>query len=156
MTLLGGQGTAGGLFQKGLESLAAGETLAALAYFEKSFKEDPSPECKSFLALMIASERGQVKEAVELCEQAVAEAPEAVRCHLNLGRVLVKAGRKAEAIEAVRRGLGLAGAGAPHAAEGEAFLNSLGTRRKPVLPFLPRRSFINKYLGIALSRLGLR
>jgi hypothetical protein len=71
--------------------------------------------------------------------------------YLNLGRVHLKAGRKRDAIETVRKGLGFG-----DSKEAVLFLNTLGTRRKPVLPFLPRRNFLNKYLGLLFSRLGLR
>lgn len=35
-------------------------------------------------------------------------------------------------------------------------LDKLGLRKPPVIPFLSRGNPINKYLGIILSRMGLR
>jgi tetratricopeptide (TPR) repeat protein len=147
---------AGDLLQEGVDCLERGESLKALSCFEKSFRLRQDPRCKSYVGLMIALERGQIREGISLCEESVVEAPDAPVCHLNLGKVLLRAGRKLEAIEAVREGLRVCGEDQAASAAADAFLNSLGTRRKPPLPFLPRNNFINKSLGIFLGWLGLR
>jgi hypothetical protein len=35
-------------------------------------------------------------------------------------------------------------------------LENLGVRKKPLIPFLPRSNFVNKYAGLLLHRLKLR
>jgi tetratricopeptide (TPR) repeat protein len=139
------------LLNKGIALLKNGETLNALSCFEKSFGLRGDPKCQSYLGAMIAVERGQIKEAVSLCEDAIAKNPEDPVGYLNLGRVYLKAGRKQEAIETVRKGLGFG-----KSEEAVSFLNSLGTRKRPIIPFLSRGNFLNKYMGLVLYRLGLR
>lgn len=144
------------LLKEGEDSLERGESLKALACFEKSFKLRQDPRCKSYLGLMIALERGQIREGISLCEESVVEAPDSAVCHLNLGKVLLRAGRKFEAIEAVREGLRVCGGNEGASAAATSFLISLGTRRRPVIPFLSRNNLLNKYLGIILGWFGLR
>jgi tetratricopeptide (TPR) repeat protein len=73
--------------------------------------------------------------------------------YLNLGRTYLAAGRKEEAFEAFRTGL-------MYGSENEDLLceiRDLGLRRKPIVPFLPRSSPVNKYIGKLLHNLcGLR
>jgi tetratricopeptide (TPR) repeat protein len=73
--------------------------------------------------------------------------------YLNLGRAYLAAGSKEEAFEAFRMGL-------MFGSENEDLLyaiRDLGIRRKPIVPFLPRSSPINKCIGKLLHNLhGLR
>jgi tetratricopeptide (TPR) repeat protein len=139
------------LLARGIEHLREGESLNALSCFEKSFSLRKNARCQSYLGAMIAVERGQVKEALTLCEDAISADPEDPVLYLNMGRVFLKAGKKRQAIETVRKGLGFG-----KSEEAVRFLNSLGTRKRPVIPFLPRRNFVNKYLGLLFKSLGLR
>jgi tetratricopeptide (TPR) repeat protein len=141
------------LYRKGLNAIKNGNTLEALASFEKAFKLEPEkPRILSFLGLCIAYERGVVKEAISLCEKALQTEPQAVEHYLNLGKVYLKAGIKVKAIEILREGLKIDNKNPEIIAE----LQALGLRKKPVIPSLSRDNFINKYLGIILSKLGLR
>jgi len=69
--------------------------------------------------------------------------------YLNLGKAYIAAGNKREAIRVFNRGLGADG----DDSELLAMLKSLGIRRRPMIPFFSRSNFLNKYLGIFLSRL---
>ncbi len=129
-----------------------GKTLEALALFEKAFTLEPeNPKLQSFLGFCIACERGKIKEAIGLCERALQADSQNIENYLNLGRVYLRAGLKTKAIETFRKGLEV-----DKNPEIMAELQVLGTRKKPVFPFLPRSHFLNKYLGLILSRLGLR
>lgn len=139
------------LFKKGVEHLHREEHLQALSTFEKSFKLKETVLCQSYLGLCVATERGNIKEGLTLCEEAVAMEPEDPVLYLNLGKVLFKAGRKHEGIETVRKGLGFG-----ESKDSVLWLQSLGIRKNPVFPFLNRKNFLNKYLGLLLSRLGFR
>jgi len=70
---------------------------------------------------------------------------------LNLGRVYLAKGDKAEALRTWREGM--AKGGSPELVQQ---LERLGTRNRPALPVLARKNPINRYLGILLTRLGLR
>ena len=139
------------LFNKGMQELTEGKTLAALSCFEKALAIEDDPLISSFFAFCIAKERGEIQKAIAFCNAAMKKEPENSFHYLNLGKIyLVKKDIK-EAINIFRQGL--------HYEENQQIvhaLNKLGTRKPPVIPFLKRRNIINKYLGMILSRLKLR
>lgn len=139
------------LFNKGLEALGHGDTLSALACFEKAIKIENSPVNCSYFAFCIAKERGQFSKAISLCEESIKKEPENPVHYLNLGRVYLIAGKKEDAVKIFREGLSYE---ANQQIVNE--LNRLGTRKPPVIPFLNRKNLLNKYLGIILERLGFR
>lgn len=139
------------LFADGLEALSQGNTSSALAFFERAIEMDDRPVYWSYLAFCIAKERGSFEVAVALCGKARAREPEnPVHC-LNLGKIYLVAGKKADAIKTFNEGLSLG-----TSQEITEELNRLGIRKGPVLSFWERDHFVNKYLGILLKKLGLR
>ncbi|MHA2010586.1 MAG: tetratricopeptide repeat protein [Candidatus Hodarchaeales archaeon] len=141
------------LFNKGRESFKSSNTLEALAFFEKSLKIEPeNPICLSFLGVCIAYERGQIAEAKNLCEKALKEDPHTIENYLNIGKILLHAKLTSEAIEAFRKGLKIDNKN-PEIIEQ---LQTLGLRKKPIISFLSRNNFFNKYLGIILRRIWPR
>lgn len=135
------------IFQEGLIFLEQGNSLAALACFERALAFEQLPVYRSYHALCIAKERGQARRAEEICRAAASDDPENPVIYLNLGRVLMMADKKPEAIEAFRSGL-QCGPNEEIIRE----LTMLGTRKPPVLPFLRRTHPLNKYLGILFRR----
>jgi tetratricopeptide (TPR) repeat protein len=139
------------LFNEGLRLLGESNLLGALACFEKAHIQEKSPIIQSYLGYCIAMERGQITEALTLCRAAIESEPHNPEHYLNLGRVYLKAERKDEAIAELRRGLSFSDN------QGiRALLERLGLRKKPVFSFLPRNSFLNKYVGLILGRFRLR
>ena len=127
--------------------------LEALGLAERASREAPAdPEVRAYLGYLIAAERGQVRQGVELCEAALAASPHPCSVELNAARTYVKAGRKADAMRCLQAGLALAPADAALAAE----LRRLGVRLPPVLAWLPRSSGLNRLLGLLAARLRLR
>ncbi len=60
------------IFLRGvLNELAVGHGLSALVYFEKAAQIKNVPVYVSYLALCIAKERGQMRKAISLCEEAI-------------------------------------------------------------------------------------
>ena len=139
------------LFSRALASFSAGEYQAALAQLERALKLEDNPLLHSYLGLCIAKERGQVKKGRELCLASLELEPENPVHYLNLARVHQVARDKPQALEALRKGMGVGGS-----EEIAALLAILGKRKPPPLRFLARDHFLNKWLGIALSRIGLR
>ena len=139
------------LFKKGLESLARNEWTAALACFEKAAGLLNIPIHNSFLALCIARERGQTNKALALCRETLEAEPDNSILYLNMGKIYLMQGKTEEAIEILRKGLTQ-----ETNEQIIAELGRIGTRRPPPLSFLSRDNPLNKYLGIILSRLGLR
>ena len=138
-------------FSRGLRALQEGNSLVALSFFERAFVLGSSPAYSSYLGFCIAKERGQFKKGMFLCRDALEKEPDNPVHYLNLGRIHLAAGDKGEAIKVLRQGLA-------HGANQElvGLLNSIGTRKPPVIASLSRENLINKYLGIILKRLGLR
>lgn len=138
-------------FTRGLNELAVGHGLSALVYFEKAVQIKEVPVYVSYLALCIAKERGQIRKAISLCEEAIKREPENPIHYLNLGKIYLYTVDKETAINTFRAGL-------RYETNQQIIeeLNKLQTRRPPVIPFLERNNPFNKYLGIILTRLGLR
>jgi len=136
-----------GLFTKGLEALAQGNTLSALSYFENVINIEDSPVVSSYYAFCIAKERGQVSKAISLCEKAIKKEPKNSLHYLNLGRIYLITNNKEDAIKIFREGLN-------YEANQQIVeeLNRVGTRKPPVIPYLKRSNPINKYLGIILRK----
>ncbi len=139
------------LFEKGLALLRDDNPLAALTCFEKAYSLKKTPELQSYLGFCIAAERGKITEALGLCNLALAHEPDNPVHYLNLGRIYLKADKKTDAIETLRKGLSFG-----KNAEIHQLLENLGMRKKSVVPFISRDNFLNKYLGLLLHRLKLR
>jgi tetratricopeptide (TPR) repeat protein len=139
------------LLEKGSEAISQGEIISALSYFERALRIEESPVASSYFAFCIARERGQLSRAISLCTEAMRQEPQNPVHYLNLGRIYFLAGMKLDAIKILREGL-------KHEKNQQIIdeLNSLGTRKPPVLFFLKRSNPLNKYLGILLKKLGLR
>lgn len=143
--------TANELFEKGVAFLREDNPLAALTCFEKAYSLKKTPELQSYLGFCIAAERGKITEAIMLCNDALSHEPDNPVHYLNLGRVYLKANKKTDAIETLRKGLSFG-----ENEEIHRVLDSLGPRKKPVLTFLRRGNFLNRYIGMLLNRLKLR
>ncbi len=139
------------LIEKGIAFLHDNDRLAALTCFDKAFVQGRSPLLMSYFSYCIATERGQIKEALKLCNDALSQEPDNPIHYLNLGRIFLHAGKGEEALSALRKGLSI----------GDnqmitVLLEKIGTRKKPVFPFLKRSNLLNKYAGLLLNRLKLR
>ena len=139
------------LFIKGLTDFNKGQTLSALTCFEKADKIEKDSLNTSYLALCMAQQRGLVKNAILLCEEAIQKEPENSTLYLNLGKIYLLGRRKEDAIKAFREGL-------KYETNQQIIdeLTKLGTRKPPIFPSLPRSHPINKYLGIILKILRIR
>jgi tetratricopeptide (TPR) repeat protein len=67
--------------------------------------------------------------------------------YLNLGRAYIAAGKKKDAIDALKKGLKYEGSNIDLKKE----LQGLGVRKQPPMPFLDRSNPINKYIGMILK-----
>lgn len=138
-------------FARALDALAEDNAVAALAHLEKALKLNDNPCWYSYLGYCVAKERGQYRRGVELCLVSMETERENPAHSLNLGKVHLVSGQKNEALRVFREGMAKGGE-----AEIQRHLEELGMRKPPVLSFLPRTNILNKYLGLLLSRLGLR
>jgi tetratricopeptide (TPR) repeat protein len=137
-------------YTKGVESVAKGDFLSGLAYFEAAIelakkveKIAPPPKYLSYYGLCLAMVSTKSQTALELCESAVAVEFYNPDLFHNLARVHLRMGRRDRAYPVLLRGLQL------HPGHRGLIgdMHSLGIRRKPVLPFLARGNPVNRLLG---------
>ncbi|MDD2541789.1 MAG: tetratricopeptide repeat protein [Desulfuromonadaceae bacterium] len=138
-------------FEQAQRELEQNNVLAALACLERALSIWDDPIWYSRLGFCIAKQRGQITRAFELCRTAIEHDPGNSLHYLYLGKVYLVAGNTYEALQAFRQGIVCGGS-----PELERMLDSIGTRKSPVIPFLSRNNPLNKFMGIILSRMGLR
>ena len=139
------------LLLKGEQAMQDGDTLVALLQFEMALKLSPLPGVKSKLAYCLAKERRQYQKAMALCREALEAEPDNPDHYYQLSRIYLVAGQKSQAIKSFRKGLKFK-RHQPIIDE----LTRLGVRKDPVFPSLPREHFLNRSVGILLSKLGTR
>lgn len=138
-------------FAKGVESVGRGDFLSGLAYFEAAMelakkieKVTPPPKYLSFYGLCLSMVSTKTQTALELCESAVAVEFYNPDLFHNLARVHLRMGRRDRAYPVLLRGLQLH----PGHRGILADLRAMGTRRRPLLPFLARGNPVNKFFGM--------
>lgn len=133
------------------QQISNSQFRAALAAVEKIPAEARTPLALSAEALCLAQVKASYKSAANLCHEAIKKDPKNPEHYYRQGRILLLAGRKKDAVWVLRMGL-------RHGRHREIIetLASMGIRRPPPIPFLPRSNPLNKYLGKLLARLNLR
>jgi Flp pilus assembly protein TadD len=103
----------------------------------------------SLYGYCLARERETYDTAIDLCQRALRLKPSDPDLLVNLGKVHRLSGNKLTAhgtfIRAWERKKGHSGAATE--------LSRMGIRRRPVIPFLPRSHWSNKYLGIIRAKI---
>jgi Flp pilus assembly protein TadD len=139
------------LLKEGITALDAGQANRALERFEAAAELEERPEVLSYLAVCLATVRQEFATAERLCREAIEDDPRNALHYLNLGRVLLLADRKPEAIRVLRNGL-LRQSNPKIKQE----LQRLGIRKYPVISSLPREHLLNRLLGKIFTSLKLR
>jgi tetratricopeptide (TPR) repeat protein len=137
-------------FGMGIEALSEGQKRKAMAMFEAAIElekrsgvHQPQPRYLSYYGLCLGLEAKKLHEAVKFCREAATRENFNADIYYNLGRVLLKAGRRREGYESLRNGLRLHPSHKGIIRE----LRAIGVRRRPVLPFLSRDNPLNVALG---------
>lgn len=139
------------LYERGRERLLGGHHREALACFEEVLRLEPGDaRALSHRGLCLALFEGRMDEGIADCRRAVDLEFYRADHYLNLGRALLSAGRKREAVQALRQGRTVD----PKHPLIQREIEALGVRRRPVLGFLPRGHFLNRYLGRLRARFG--
>ncbi len=86
----------------------------------------------------------ETRDGLEICKEAVKKEMFRSDVYLNLGKIYLHRGTKGKAYDAFMKGLKLD----KNNKKIEKELKKMGIRKKPVLPFLDRSNFFNKWLGI--------
>jgi len=138
-------------FKLMLKSIAEEDYAAGLVHIEHALQLHDDPAWHSYVGICIAMERGDFVVAEHLCRASIEHDDDNPEHFLNLGKVYLAAGRKQEALAALRQGMERGG--------NErilALLSQLGTRTQPVFRSLKRSNPINKLLGMLLHRRAIR
>lgn len=130
------------LYRIGSEALDAKDYAKAHRCLKAAVDKERTPNHLSQYALALAADTRKIEPSILLCQEAVKKEPRNSDHFLRLGTVYLVAGRKKEAIRIFR--LGLRVGKNPTITR---WLQVLGYRRPPVLPFLDRSNPLNKYLG---------
>jgi Flp pilus assembly protein TadD len=143
------------LYREGEKNLRAGCFVAARDQLARAVELAPDhARIRSIWGLSLAYVDRDFEQARVLCESAAQQEFFNPDLYLNLARVYLAFGRRAEGLRYLRRGE-MIDPGHPLI---QRELAVLGRRRAPILPFLPRRHPINRALGGArnLIRANLR
>ena len=105
-------------------------------------------QVRSFLGLAIACANGPFSEARALCEDAANQEFFNPELYLNLAKVYLRVDRRSEALRYLRRGQMI---DPGHGPINQA-IASLGRRKLPIVPFLPRRHPVNRALGTVRTK----
>ncbi len=138
------------LLESALERAELCEYEAALPLFEQLLDREPrSARLRSYHALCRAVAERRFDEGLEHCQAAAKQEFFNPELYLNLARLHLAFGFKAEGVRFVRRGLMID----PGNEALSQAMTDLGARISPVLSFLPRRHPLNRLLGRARSRI---
>jgi len=132
------------IYRFGLAHLRDGQTFEALAAFRQAASLEPqNPYFLSYYGLALGQASRNWDEAEALCLAALRMRRQVPQLYLNLAELYRTRGRVADAVETLTEGLRYT---ASDVKIKEA-LAHYGTRRPPVLSFLPRRHPMNMFLG---------
>lgn len=139
------------LFRAGLHLLERGERIPeAVVALERAYNSKPQDaRYASYYGLSLALSSKRLKDAEELCAQAVEVEFCRPEFYCNLGRVRLRRNDRKGAYLAFRGGLSVD----RNDARIQQEIAKLGRRRPPVIPFLSRRHLLNKLLGMFRSQL---
>lgn len=138
------------ILEKGITLLTDNKPEEAIPFFEAMLEEGcEHPLAMSYLGLAMARSGKDLASAEEYSLKAVEKKPYTGEYYSNLAEVYLISGKRKEAVECIDKGLKYDNDNQELSEE----IKKYGVRRKPALPFLPRSHFINKNIGILLSRL---
>jgi Flp pilus assembly protein TadD len=134
--------------QEGIACCQADDWEGGLALLRKAarkeVKESKLPSLYySYLGYGAANFEGERKDGLALCLHAVRVGREEPENYLNLARVYLLAGDRRRAVAAIQHGLKV-DSRHPGLLEQRS---SMGYRRKPVISFLSRDAWLNRFLG---------
>jgi tetratricopeptide (TPR) repeat protein len=133
------------------ELLDCGDGQAALRCLRTAYEAHPGhPQLRSHYGLCLGLEDRRYHEAIELCQSAVQQEFFNPDLYLNVARLNLAFGFRAEGMRFLRRAAMID----PASAGVRELQCDLGFRGEPILRFLPRRHFVNRWLGSLRYRLS--
>jgi tetratricopeptide (TPR) repeat protein len=140
-------------FRQALERYRSGDAAAAHALLERAHRRAPSDaRIMSWYGLTLVLVERNSSLGVLFCDQALRVAGPEAELLLNQARAHLALGQRERAVRAIQRGL----AAAPEDAALKLAQASMGWRRRPVFPCLPRSNPLNRWLGRMRHRFSQR
>ena len=137
-------------FKRGLMLLRDHRPQAALRHMRQAVALDENkPHYFSYLGVAFALAEKKWTTAELYCHTALRMKHDDARFHLNLAQVYLSAGRGHDALRTLKVGFRCA----KRCSLLTRALHKLVVRRPPLLSFLHRRHFLNRYLGAARFRI---
>ncbi len=137
-------------FKEGMTQYQAGYYARAFARFQRAVELDKTNATYlSYLSLLVALAQKNFEAAEQLGHTALRMTRNDPQLYLNLAEVYLKAGDKEDAVEALQVGLTYT----KQDVRLKRMLRKLGVRRPPVISFLERKHFLNRYLGMARHKI---
>jgi predicted Zn-dependent protease len=138
-------------FKECLRQLRDGHADEALLHARRALGVAPkNPFYLSYTGLLAALAEKRYGDAETLCREAVGMKHNHAQLYLNLAEVYLQAGRTAEAVVTLEKGMVSAG----RDFRIRRALEKIGLRREPILPFLHRGHPLNRALGRWRHRLN--
>lgn len=138
-------------FKQGVDAFLRGDASSAHAAFQRAHRREPrDPRYMSWYGLTLVLVEKNSNLGVLLCDQALRAAGADPDLLLNQARVHLALNQRERTVKAIQRGLELW----PDHPGLLLARDSLGWRRRPVLPFLDRNSPLNRLLGRLRHRVG--
>ncbi len=129
---------------EGLRRYQAGDREGAHEMFGIAYRRAPSdPRIQSWYGLTLVLVEKNSNLGVVLVDGAVRSGRPAPELVINQSRVAIALGQRVRAVRALERGLAF-NPGDPDLLRERI---ALGTRQRPVLPFLSRRNWLNRMFG---------
>ena len=136
-------------FREGIALLEQGRSREALERLIRVYQANPDDaKCRSYYALALSLAQGEFLEAADLARASLRQEFYNAELYMNLARIYLAHDFKAEAVRILRRGMMVD----PQNRRIVRALESLGLRRRPPLPSLPRGHMLNRLLGIVIVR----
>ncbi len=141
------------ILERGRTLLSEGDAEAAMLHLRPVFDDNPAhAQLRSHYGLALGLARRRYHEALDLCQSAVKQEFFNPDLYVNLVRLNLAYGFKADALRYLRRARMID----PANPAIQALFDQLGARSQPVLRFLPRRHALNRWLGRARTVFAAR
>ncbi|MCF6179041.1 MAG: hypothetical protein L3J63_06595 [Geopsychrobacter sp.] len=134
-----------------IEAARRGDSQKALSQLEGLVRRYDNPQLLGWLGFCLAKERLDFSRALVLCTSAVDTDPKSADLYLALGRTYHLAGRRYQALTALRKGLKM---GRHELIVAE--INAMGLRRSPVFGTLDRSHLFNVMAGRVRTKFNFR
>lgn len=95
------------LIHSGLDALEQDNHIEAMMLFERARQQQDTPIARSYLAYCLAYVNHDYQKALSLCQDTLRNDPQVSDHYLNMGRIYLLAGKRAQAMQIFKQGIKL-------------------------------------------------